>query len=110
MYSSLFQQLLCQILDSTEKPNLDQKGLGLIVTVWFGLDIVGIVRHLADPYTTQSLGVLFSNVLRLSVKNSAGDRSVIFSAMRLVRLLTDNMYLSLLKREHGKNLLFFSWK
>ena len=56
MYSSLFQQLLCQILDSTEKPNLDQKGLGLIVTVWFGLDIVGIVRHLADPYTTQSLG------------------------------------------------------
>ena len=55
MYSSLFQQLLCQILDSTEKPNLDQKGLGLIVTVWFGLDIVGIVRHLADPYTTQSL-------------------------------------------------------
>ena len=55
MYSSLFQQLLCWILDSTEKPNLDQKGLGLIVTVWFGLDIVGIVRHLADPYTTQSL-------------------------------------------------------
>ena len=37
---------------------------------------------------------LFSNVASLGVKSTAGDRSVMFSALRLVRLLITNRYLS----------------